>query len=756
MASKVVNSGSLNRRAWSLIATAAVVMITLPFAPTRADAAAPAAAVANKAGCTIVGTAGPDVLEGTSGDDVLCGRGGDDRVVGRGGDDELRGGQGDDDLSGGPGDDLARGEQGKDVVKGGNGDDYLRGGKGNDQMDSRDTSAFGDIVRCGPGSGDRAFADMGDDVVSGCEVVNQNDPPTNIKVQPAAVAENSPAGTLVGTLTATDPDPGDKHKFALVSGAGAANNGSFTIDGKRLLTAASFDFEADPTLSIRVRAKDLEGATYAKSLTITVTDVGENVAPVAVDDTKTTSEDTTLDLPVSGAGSPAANDTDANGDPLTVTAVSGAVGGTATITAGTVRFNPTANLCGPGAGRFDYTVADSQGSTDSGRVTVDITCVPDNPVAHDDTKTVSEDSAPTAVAVLANDSDPDGDPLVIDSVTQPADGTVLVTGPGTGLTYEPASDYCNTPPATTLDTFTYTLTPGGATATVSVTVTCVDDAPVAVDDSTTVTEDDPGTAVDVLANDTDFDGGPKTVESVTQPDNGAVLIATGGLGVTYEPNPNYCNSGSAPDDTFTYTLNGGDSATVSVTVTCVDDDPVAVDDTDTVAEDSSATTIDVLGNDTDVDGGPMAIDSVTQPTNGTVVITNAGADLTYTPERQLLQLRRRPRRHLHLHPDSRRRHRHGERHGDLCRRRPGRGRRLRDSLRGPWGDRGASVRQRHRHRRRPDVHRLDHRAGQRRRGDHRRRHRPDLQARTRTTATTRPAPLPTPSPTPSTAATPRP
>ena len=94
--------------------------------------------------------------------------------------------------------------------------------------------------------------------------------------------------------------------------------------------------------------------------------------------------------------------------------------------------------------------------------------------------------------MLANDTDPDGDPLVIDSVTQPANGTVVITGGGTGLTYEPDADYCNTPPGTTLDTFTYTLTPGGSTATVSVTVTCVDDAPVAVDDAATVTEDDAG------------------------------------------------------------------------------------------------------------------------------------------------------------------------------------------------------------------------------------------------------------------------
>ncbi len=403
-----------------------------------------------------MGTAGPDVLVGTSGPDVLCGRGGDDRLVGRGGDDELRGGQGDDELSGGPGNDLARGEQGKDVVEGGPGDDVLRGGKGNDQMDGRDDTRAEDEVRCGPGSADRAFADVGDDVVSGCEVVNQNDPPAGITLKPSTVGENAPAGTLVGKLKAADPDPGDKHAFALVPGAGAGDNGSFTIQGKRLVTAAALDFEADPTLSIRVRATDLEGSTYAKSLTVSVVDVAENKAPVAVDDSRTTAEDTTLVLPVTGAGSPSANDTDADGDPLTVTAVAAAVGGTAAITAGTIRFTPTADLCGVGAGRFDYTVADGHGGTDLGRVILDITCVPDDPTAVDDTASLAEDSAAAAVAVLVNDGDADGDPLVIGGVSQPDAGTVEITGGGTGLTYEPDPDFCSTTP----DTFTYSLTPG--------------------------------------------------------------------------------------------------------------------------------------------------------------------------------------------------------------------------------------------------------------------------------------------------------
>ena len=195
--------------------------------------------------CTIKGTEGPDVLVGTRGDDVICGRGGDDKLVGHGGADELRGGRGDDELRGGPGDDLLRGESGRDAVTGGTGQDFLRGGRNADRMDARDRIGFHDLVRCGPGPGDEAFADPKDDVVAGCEEINQNDPPTAVTLTPSVVLEGAAVGTVVGSLSAADPDLNDEHTFALVAGAGSDDNGSFTVQGAWLRTAAVFDFESD-------------------------------------------------------------------------------------------------------------------------------------------------------------------------------------------------------------------------------------------------------------------------------------------------------------------------------------------------------------------------------------------------------------------------------------------------------------------------------------------------------------------------------
>ena len=335
-----------------------------------------------------------------------------------------------------------------------------------------------------------------------------------------------------------------------------------------------------------------------------------------------------------GAIAVLANDTDTDGGPMSVASVMQPANGTVVITGGGsgLTYQPNANYCNSQAGgapdSFTYTL----NGGDSATVSVTVTCVDDPPTAVNDSKTVAEDAAATDVDVLTNDTDVDGGPKSVASVTQPTNGTVVITGSGTGLTYEPDAGYCNDPPGTSPDVFTYTLN-GGSTATVSVTVSCNDNPPTAVDDSATVAEDSGASAIAVLANDTDTDGGPKSVASVTQPPNGTVVITGGGSGLTYQPNANYCNSqaGGAPD-TFTYTLNGGDSATVSVTVTCVDDPPTAVNDSATVLEDSGAAARDVLANDLNADGGPITISSASDPANGTVAVTGGGTGLTYQPD----------------------------------------------------------------------------------------------------------------------------
>jgi hypothetical protein len=293
----------------------------------------------------------------------------------------------------------------------------------------------------------------------------------------------------------------------------------------------------------------------------------------------------------------------------------------------------------PGSGTFRYAaVAVDQWGESEAALSSAITTGQATAVAVNDNATVSEDAPATAIDVLANDQDPGGAGKTVNSVTQPTNGTVVITGGGTGLTYQPTANYCNSPPGSSTDTFTYTLN-GGSTATVSVTVNCVDDPvddpPIAVNDSISLTEDSGPNTRTVTSNDTDTDGGPKTIISVTQAAHGTVSIASNQVQVVYRAAADYCNTPPGTSlDTFTYTLNGGSTATVSVTVNCIDDPaddpPIAVNDSISLNQDSGPNTRTVTSNDTDIDGGPKTIISVTQPAHGTVSISANMLQTVYT------------------------------------------------------------------------------------------------------------------------------
>ena len=179
------------------------------------------------------------------------------------------------------------------------------------------------------------------------------------------------------------------------------------------------------------------------------------------------------------------------------------------------------------------------------------------PVAVDDTATVAEDSE-VSVAVLSNDSDADGDTLTIESFTQGTNGSVVISG--SNLVYTPSANFNGS------DSFSYTINDGTGltdTATVSVTVTAVNDNPVANDDSAT-TEEDVAVTINLVANDTDIDGDSLSIESVGTASNGSVVNNGNGT-VTYTPNAGFFGS-----DSFTYVVSDGsatDTATVRVTVT---------------------------------------------------------------------------------------------------------------------------------------------------------------------------------------------
>jgi hypothetical protein len=435
-------------------------------------------------------------------------------------------------------------------------------------------------------------------------VICVDDPPTAAG-DSVSVAEDASPTALDVLVNDDDLDGGPRSIQSVTQGAHGAV--AITGGGSGLTYQPTAPHYCGPDSF----AYTLNGGSTA-TVSVNVTCVDD--PPVAIADSKTVGEDD----PATSIGV-LANDTDSDGGPRSIQSVTQGAHGAVAITGGGsgLTYRPATDYCGPDS--FTYTA--NGGSTAT--VSVTVTCVDDPPLAIADSKTITEDDPATAIDVLANDTDIDAGPRSIQSVTQGAHGVVAVGDGGGGLTYRPAANYCGQ------DSFTYRLTPGGSTATVSVTVTCVDDPPVAVEDSKTITEDDPATAIDVLANDPDIDGSNlKKVESVTQGAHGTVAITGGGSGVTYDPAANFCGA-----DSFEYTLDpGGSTATVSVTVNCVDDPPVAVGDSVSFTEDDSATALDVLANDTDIDAGFRGVESVTQGAHGTVAIVNEGAKLTYRPD----------------------------------------------------------------------------------------------------------------------------
>ena len=133
---------------------------------------------------------------------------------------------------------------------------------------------------------------------------------------------------------------------------------------------------------------------------MTVTIGSVNDPPVAVDDAISTNEDTAVTISV------LANDTDADGDTLTVASVTQGSHGAVVNNGSNVRYTPSANF--HGSDSFTYTISDGHGGTDTATVIVTIGSVNDPPVAVDDAISTNEDTAVT-ISVLANDTDADGD-----------------------------------------------------------------------------------------------------------------------------------------------------------------------------------------------------------------------------------------------------------------------------------------------------------------------------------------------------------
>jgi hypothetical protein len=445
--------------------------------------------------------------------------------------------------------------------------------------------------------------------------VQANRNPTPADDGPLSVAYNT-AKTIQVLLNDYDDDS----NTLIVSSVGAAMKGTVSISGTSVVYTPNAGAAGGDSFTYVV--SDGRGGTATATVFVTIA-ATSNTAPTAMNDGPFFVRYDTAKTIYGVLG----NDSDADGDALTISAIGTATKGTVTISDTTLVYTPTTGSTGPDS--FTYTVSDGKGGTATATVSLDIN-TPYNrpPVAVDDDYTFSGASL---LYPAYNDSDPDGDwPITLASVTQPSHGSTHIDSE-----YSFLVSYSPTPGYSGLDNFTYTISDGRggtATATVHITIPPVNHSPTAVDDGPISVALDTAKTIPVLTNDIDADGDTLSISSVGMATKGTVAIS--GTSVIYTP-----TTGQTGSDSFAYTVSDGNggtaSAVVTVTITAPNQSPIAVNDGFATLERilvpyGAAKTIDsLLANDSDPDGDTLSISAVGEASKGTVAIS--GTSVVYTP-----------------------------------------------------------------------------------------------------------------------------
>jgi VCBS repeat-containing protein len=404
--------------------------------------------------------------------------------------------------------------------------------------------------------------------------------------------------------------------------SGSTKIGEVTPTGTTATIVTSGSVKLADGANILVAVQSLNGITSANSATLVITVDAKAPAITSTPGTQAA---------VGAAYTyDAATDDDANNPVYSL--LSAPDGMTINAATGLVSWTPAVGQVGAAA----YTVRVTDAAGNFKDQAVNLTVRPPNnaPTGAGESYSLNEDEVlevPVGQGVLANDSDPDGDPITAVLVTNAAHGTVVLAADGS-FKYTPAANYNGT------DSFTYRVSDGVATSqpiTVSFTVQSMPDVPVAKADTYSVNEDgtlDPAAALGVIANDSNPDGVSVEALLVTGPTHGQFTFRADGS-FTYTPAANYHGP-----DSFTYRLKYGDQetapVTVSLTVVSVNDPPIAVNDAYTLDEDEVFTVPvanGVLKNDSDpVEQSPLTAVLVNGPQHGTLQLLPNGS-FKYTP-----------------------------------------------------------------------------------------------------------------------------
>lgn len=495
-----------------------------------------------------------------------------------------------------------------------------------------------------------------------------------------------------GNVLANDSDVDNGAALnAALNGDGAGSYGSINIDANGDFTYtldndsdAVQDLEQGATVTdtFTYTVTDEHGATDTETVTITIT--GTNDGPLAADDTGDVQEDVKL----VETGNVLGNDIGFGAGGVTPLDEDGTFGSVAvgadgeftyTLSNGTDGTPSTVQNLAEGevvTDSFTYTITDEFGETDTATLTITVTGTNDGPVAQADAGTVTEDVKLAETGnVLANDSDIDNGATL--SATQHGDGVgtygTITIGADGAYTYnlDNAADNVQAlaEGETVTDTFTYTVTDEhGATATadVTITITGTNDVPLAQGDEGSVVEDvDLEHTGNLLGNDLADDSDPDNDADLTTTLNGDGIGTFGSIVVSPDGEFTYSLNngtdgvaspvqnlaeGEAVTDSFTYTLmdefGATDTATIVITVTGTNDEPIATDNVNdviapdlddpnpvaTTAEGNVITDNDGFGVDSDIDNSAV----LTVANNGTLdgehgeLALNEDGSYTYT------------------------------------------------------------------------------------------------------------------------------
>ena len=440
-------------------------------------------------------------------------------------------------------------------------------------------------------------------------------------------------GTLGVLSNDTDADS-DKLTATIVANV---QNGtlSFNSDGSFVYTPNAGYWGTD---SFTYQVSDGLLTSNVATATITV----NQVALVAVNDTYSIAHDHTLTTLASGYGATLgvlANDSATAGDTMTAILVSGVQHGVISLNAdGSFVYQPALGYSGTDS--FTYQVKD--GLVTSNVATATITVSESAPVGVSDAYTIGHDRTLTATAsgygtplgVLNNDTDADSRQADGDPPSRARSTGPCMLNPDGSFTYVPATGFWGT------DSFTYQASDGLLTSAVTTaTINVTESAPAVVNDAYNIGHDHTltavlsgyGTALGVLANDTDADGDKMTATLVTGVQHGTLTLNADGT-FTYVPTAGFVGA-----DSFTYKDSDGTltSAVATATINVTESAPAAVNDTYSIVDHTLTVAATgypagVLVNDTDADSDKLTATLVSSVLHGTLTFNSDGS-FTYVP-----------------------------------------------------------------------------------------------------------------------------